>query len=130
MTDFSGLFSAMKIFSELSDVQWLRVVQLLPESWPRTDARGRPTVSLRSALNGVLWVLISEEPWASVPARYPVCQTCHRYFMNWYRRGVLLRVLRELFGSEGLTIYHRAEARLRVTAGHQSRAAGKRAVSI
>ncbi|WP_321894972.1 transposase [Paraburkholderia heleia] len=100
-------------FLELSNVQWSSVVKLLPESLPKRNPRGRPTVCLRSALNGVLWVLTNDSPWAHLPARYPVYQTCHRYFLGWYQKGVLLPVLVELFGNEGTELHRLVEARMR-----------------
>jgi transposase len=51
-------------------------------------------------LNGILWILFSGSPWYLLPKEYPPYQTCHRYFQQWIRKGVL----RKMLGA--LSLYH------------------------
>jgi transposase len=54
---------------------------------------GDPWKSRRSGLNGVLWVLRTDAPWANLPDRYPSFQTCHRRFQQWVRFGVMRQIM-------------------------------------
>lgn len=67
----------------------------LPKLTRRTNGRGRPWRD-REVLNGVLWILRSEAPWADLPNRYPSYQTCHRRFQQWVRAGVLRSIVEVL----------------------------------
>ena len=57
---------------------------------------GDPWKSRRSGLNGVLWVLRTDAPWANLPDRYPSFQTCHRRFQQWVRFVVMMRIMTTL----------------------------------
>jgi putative transposase len=57
---------------ELSDEQWAVVEPLIPVVKRRRDGKGRPRVSARSVLNGVLWILSTGAPWKALPSEYPV----------------------------------------------------------
>ena len=67
---------------DLTDEQWKKLDELIPEPPRREDGRGRPWTDRRAVLNGVLWVLRTGAPWADVPDRYPSYQTCHRGFQK------------------------------------------------
>jgi transposase len=83
---------------ELTDEQWLAVEPFIPaaERGPPGRKGGRPWVSARNVLNGVLWVLRTGAPWADLPERYPPYQTCHRRFQRWVAKGTLPKVLAAL----------------------------------
>jgi len=81
---------------DLTDEQWKKLDELIPEPPRREDGRGRPWTDRRAVLNGVLWVLRTGAPWADVPDRYPSYQTCHRRFQQWVRSGVMRGVLEAL----------------------------------
>jgi transposase len=81
---------------ELTDLQWAVLDALIPEPPRRKDGRGRHWRSRRSVLNGILWVLRADAPWADLPERYPSYQTCHRRFQQWVRSGIMRGVLEAL----------------------------------
>jgi transposase len=58
----------------------------------------------RAVLNGILWILRTGAPWADLPDRYPLYQTCHRRFQQWSARALLrsiLEVLAQALQNEG-----------------------------
>jgi len=87
-----------------------------PELRPRSELRGRPLANTRAVLNGVLWVMYSGASWSTLPRKYPSYQTCHRRFKAWHELGVLLRVMTQLFGPAGESLYVLMTSRMRVPA--------------
>jgi len=81
---------------ELTDKQWEIIEPVLPKSRSRKGKRGRPPVDKRAVLNGILWILKTGTQWREMPDKYPPYQTCHRYFQNWSRLGILARLLKRL----------------------------------
>jgi transposase len=90
------------------------VAPLLPELRPRAELRGRPLANTRAVLNGVLWVMYSGASWSTLPRKYPSYQTCHRRFKTWHDSGVLARVMLQLFGPAGESLYSLMTSRMRV----------------
>jgi len=94
-----------KRFELLTDEQWELIAPLLPELKRRKDNRGRPWVSNRACLEGILWVLRTGAPWRFLPAQYPSPATCWRRLKQWEEEGVWLDAWRALLGAldgEGL----------------------------
>src|SRR5690606_28677420 len=81
---------------ELTDKQWEIIEPGLPKSRSRKGKCGRPPVDKRAVLNGILWILKTGTQWREMPDKYPPYQTCHRYFQNWSRLGILARLLKRL----------------------------------
>jgi transposase len=106
----------VKPYRDLSDEEWQMVAPLLPELRPRSELRGRPLANTRAVLNGVLWVMYSGASWSTMPRKYPSYQTCHRRFKAWHESGVLLRVMTQLFGPAGESLYALMTSRMRVPA--------------
>jgi transposase len=106
----------MKPYRDMSDEEWQMVAPLLPELRPRSELRGRPLANTRAVLNGVLWVMYSGASWSTLPRKYPSYQTCHRRFKAWHESGVLLRVMTQLFGPAGESLYALMTSRMRVPA--------------
>jgi len=113
----------LKPWRDITEEEWQRVMPLLPELRPRAELRGRPLANTRSVLNGVLWVMYSGATWSAMPRRYPSYQTCHRRFKAWHDEGVLMRVMAELFGEEGVALCNSIEARMRKHASPEEKAA-------
>jgi transposase len=104
----------VKPYRDMSDEEWQMVAPLLPELRPRLELRGRPLANTRAVLNGVLWVMYSGASWSTLPRKYPSYQTCHRRFKTWHESGVLLRVMTQLFGPAGESLYALMTSRMRV----------------
>jgi transposase len=79
--------------SDLSDVQWRRVKGFLLKS----AHNGRPRVDDREVVNGILYVFSTGCRWEDLPhdidASY---QTCNRRLLEYQRRRVWQKILREL----------------------------------
>ena len=84
----------------LSDREWMVLEPFIPKAKHRRDGKGRPRRDPREVLNAVIWILVSGSPWYLLPKEYPPYQTCHRYFQQWVRKGVMRKILR------ALSLYH------------------------
>jgi transposase len=73
----------------LPDSLWALVEPLLPPARP-PNTRGRPAVSNRQALTGILFVLKTGIPWEYLPQELGCgCgMTCWRRLDAWQRQGV------------------------------------------
>ena len=79
----------------IDDALWVRIERLLPKP-PRRRFKhmGRPRVSDRAALTGILFVLRTGIPWQMLP-REMGCgsgSTCWRRLVRWQRAGVWRRL--------------------------------------
>jgi transposase len=81
---------------ELSDKQWEKIKDLVPEGVRRSDGKGRPWRDKREVLDGILWIVRTGAPWKDLPERYPPYQTCHRRFQQWVESGVFDKVIEAL----------------------------------
>lgn len=93
----TGSRTAPKPF--VTDVQWKLIEDLFDDPAP-SPAGGRPRVSARQCLEGVLWVLKSGARWQDLPDRYPSFTTCWRRHKQWTESGTLVsawsRLINEL----------------------------------
>ena len=76
----------------LPDALWARIAPLLPPEPPKPKG-GRPRVSDRVALTGILFVLKTGIPWEYLPAEMGCGSgmTCWRRLRDWYQTGVWRR---------------------------------------
>lgn len=81
---------------ELTNEQWERVKDLVPDQVKRSDGKGRPAREKREVMEGVLWILRTGAPWKDLPERFPPYQTCHRRFQQWQEQGVMRKVVETL----------------------------------
>jgi transposase len=77
----------------LPDALWARIAPLLPPEPPKPKG-GRPRVSDRAALTGILFVLKTGIPWEYSPAEMGCGSgmTCWRRLRDWYQAGVWRRL--------------------------------------
>jgi transposase len=77
----------------LPDALWARIAPLLPPEPPKPKG-GRPRVSDRAALTGILFVLKTGIPWEYLPAELGCGSgmTCWRRLRDWYQAGVWRRL--------------------------------------
>ena len=75
----------------LPDALWARIAPLLPPEPPKPKG-GRPRVSDRAALTGILFVLKTGIPWEYLPAEMGCGSgmTCWRRLRDWYQQGLRL----------------------------------------
>src|ERR671918_2533565 len=86
----------------LPDPLWDLVEPLLP-ILPRRPQGGRPHVSDRACLTGIVFVLRSGIPWEMLPQEMGCGSgmTCWRRLRYWQRRGVWKRLLHALLQRVG-----------------------------
>jgi transposase len=79
------------------DDLWCRIAPLLPPSRPRPKG-GRPPVSDRAALTGILFVLRTRLPWRYLPAEMGCGSgmSCLRRLREWQQAGVWAALHRAL----------------------------------
>jgi transposase len=88
--------------SLVSDELWAVVAPLLPPEPPKPKG-GRPRLSDRAALTGILFVLRSGIPWEMLPQEMGCGSgmTCWRRLRDWHAAGVWARLHHELLNRLG-----------------------------
>jgi transposase len=72
----------------IDDELWALIAPLLPEP-ARRSRRGRPRISDRSALTGIVFVLRTGIPWEDLPQELGCSgMTCWNRLRDWQRSGV------------------------------------------
>ena len=64
------------------DEIWDEIRMILPPEKP-DNTIGRPAVSFRKVLDGILYVLRTGCQWKMLPKEYGSGSTCHRRFQQW-----------------------------------------------
>src|SRR5881397_1483543 len=85
----------------VSDQMWERLAPILSDPPRRFRYPGRSRYSPRQCLEGILYVLYTDTPWAQLPYRelgLPSGETCRRRLEEWQRRGLIDAVFRQLRG--------------------------------
>ena len=84
------------------DELWAVLEPLIPRA-PSHERGGRPRVSDRAALAGILFVLRTGCPWAYLPSEMgsESGTTCWRRLRDWQEAGVWQRLERELLNRLG-----------------------------
>lgn len=126
----------------VSETLWKTLAPLLPQRKPAPQG-GRPAVSDRACLEGIILVLRSGMPWQMLPTElgYGSGSTCWRRFRKWTQLGVwpqLHRQLLRVLGKRGKLNLERAvidSASVRAlkggrTRGPTPRIAGNQAVNV
>jgi len=127
---------------QVTEALWKAIAPLLPEHTPSPKG-GRPPVSDRACLEGIIFVLKTGMAWQMLPTRlgYGSGSTCWRRFHSWTRLGIwpeLHRRLLRLLGRHGRINLERAvidSASVRAlkggrTPGRTPPIAGKRAANV
>lgn len=70
---------------------WARIQPLLPV-YPVSPKGGRPRANLRSAIDGIFFVLRTGCQWKALPRCYGSSSVAHRYFQEWVSLGVFARL--------------------------------------
>jgi transposase len=90
------------IKERVSESLWRVIAPLLPAREPSPKG-GRPPVSDRACLEGILFVLRTGMPWQMLPTElgYGSGSTCWRRFRDWTRLGVWPELHRRLLRALG-----------------------------
>ena len=97
----------------VSDELWLQIEHLLPLEPEPSPKGGRPRVTNRQALTGIVFVLKTGIPWQSLPIEMGCGSgsTCWRRFSEWTRLAVwsnLHALLLSQLGKAGVINLERA----------------------
>lgn len=82
-------------FSDIPEALWRQVGPLLPPERPKPRG-GRPRVSDRTVLAGIVYRLRTGCQWKALPDRFGSGSTCHLRMQQWTRAGVFKKIFREL----------------------------------
>jgi transposase len=72
----------------LTDEQWERIAPRFSQHLPSPKG-GRPRVSDRECLEGILWLMRTGSPWQQIPLDLPSGSTCWRRLQEWAGDGIL-----------------------------------------
>src|SRR5262245_44966163 len=74
----------------VTDELWQQIEPLIPVKPPRADRKGRPPISARQALTGIIFVLRSGISWNMLPAEMGCGSgvSCWRRLREWTDAGV------------------------------------------
>ena len=76
-----------------TDAQWAAIEPHLPR--PRRSRKGgRPRISQRDVVDGILWVMKTGARWRDLPVGYPSGSTCWRRMRAWDQDGIVQQALR------------------------------------
>jgi len=81
---------------DLTDVEWNAIRRFLPAE--RTGKAGRPWISHRQVINGILWVLSVGGGWRDVPSEFGKWQTVYNRFRRWRKEKLWDRISEALLG--------------------------------
>jgi transposase len=84
---------------KIPDELWDEIKVVLPIEKPFKTI-GRPIVSYRKVLDGILYILRTGCQWKMLPKEYGSGSTCHRRFQEWNRLDLFKKIWVKL-----LTIY-------------------------
>jgi transposase len=79
----------------ISDLLWNEISLVLPSEKPNNTI-GRPVVSFRKVMDGILYVLRTGCQWKMLPKEYGSGSTCHRRFQQWSTSKVFERLWNRL----------------------------------
>jgi transposase len=74
-------------FHDLPDTLWERIDLVLP-LYPKSKNGGRPRLSLRKVVCGILYVLQTGCQWKAMPKQFGSGSAIHAYFQEGVARGV------------------------------------------
>jgi putative transposase len=74
-------------FHQIPDALWERIDFVLP-MYKQSRQGGRPRLSLRKVVNGILYVLQTGCQWKAMPSEFGSGSAIHAYFQEWVELGV------------------------------------------
>ena len=79
--------SSASKFHDIPDVLWERIDVVLP-IYQKSKKGGRPRLSLRKVVCGILYVLQTGCQWKAMPKEFGSGSAIHAYFQQWVGLGV------------------------------------------
>lgn len=79
---------------DVTDAEWKSIRVYLP--CERTCRAGRPWISHRKVISGILWVLNVGGSWRDLPAEYGKWSTVYSRFRRWCLNGLWNRIMNSL----------------------------------
>ncbi len=79
---------------EIPEDLWQLIEPILPPD-KLPGSNGRPSVTNRRVLNGILYVLRTGCQWKMVPREYSSGSTCHLRFQTWVKAGLFKKMWRK-----------------------------------
>ena len=86
--EFEMTITAQIYPTDLTNSQWDLIKDLLPKPKSGPGKPGRPTVDIRQAINGILYVNKTGCQWRMVPKEFGNWNTVYYYFKEWRKAGV------------------------------------------
>lgn len=74
-------------FHQISDALWERIDLFLPV-YKLSKKGGRPRLSMRNVVSGILYVLRTGCQWKAMPKEFGSGSAIHAYFQEWVESGV------------------------------------------
>ena len=82
---------------ELTDKEWEKIKDMLPEEHPKSGKRGRPSkYDNRRIMNGILWIDRTGAPLRELPEKYGKWEAVYARFAKWTKAGVFEKIFKEL----------------------------------
>ena len=78
-------------FHQVPDTLWERIEPILPTYKPSCKG-GRPRLSMRLVVTGILYVLRTGCQWKAMPREFGSGSAIHAYFQEWVQRGVFRKL--------------------------------------
>ena len=82
--------------TDLTDSQWEILQELLPKAKSGSGKPGRPTVDVRQAVNGILYLNKTGCQWRLLPKEFGNWNTIYYYFKKWRESDIWSNVMGEL----------------------------------
>lgn len=76
---------------KIPDELWDEISNILPKEKPSKTV-GRPIISFRKVLDGIVYILRTGCQWKMMPREYGSGSTCHRRFQAWVELGVFKKI--------------------------------------
>ena len=86
----------------VSDALWERVAPLIPKvkrpkgvRYKRRPGGGRKPIEPRRVFEAIVYVLRTGCQWKALPKEYGSASSVHKYFLEWKRGGIFIRMWRK-----------------------------------
>ena len=86
--------------TDLTDSQWELLQELLPKPKSGPGKPGRPTINIRQAINGIMYVDKTGCQWRMLPREFGNWNSVYYYFKKWREDGVWASVMEALTRKE------------------------------